>query len=126
MINIVLPIRINHEGRVYDSRDVQIGLLSPEDRKRLANAWIAPVERDGSSVPPGWRPIDQFTFEADLGVQAVLCSNGEVHAAVWGYGRFLGKKRGYAQVMRYFEHSGAGLEPFAFRPLADLIDRPAE
>jgi hypothetical protein len=88
-------------------------------------AGVADPELKLEKLPAGWRPIAEFTTRDFLhrpnAIQALLCDNGEVHAAKWAEGRFLGKKKGYEFVIDYFDHSGHGLVPVGFRPLADLL-----
>lgn len=84
-------------------------------------AGIADPELKLEKLPAGWRPIAEFTREARLGVQAVLCANGEVHAAYWHPGRYDRKTKDYSWDLSFVNHSGHGLLPVGFRPLADLL-----
>lgn len=76
----------------------------------------APAEGAGED----WRPMVEFPYTGKQKPVAVLCDNGEVHAANWKSTRWIRKERRYEQALGFFDHSGSGLNPVGWKPLSAL------
>lgn len=101
--------------------DPNDALANLDDESSSDAAGIADPQLKLEKLPAGWRSIDEFTREAKMGVQAVLCGNGQVHAASWHVGPYDRRTKQHSWELHFCDHSGAGLVPLGFRPLADLL-----